>query len=325
MDKLTIERYQKDAALFIDNYKSVKPRRVYELIAAFFKNNERTLDIGCASGRDLAYLSGAGYKVEGIDPVPAFVEHCKNSLTNIPIYQDSLPKLAAIKEDNKYGNILLSAVLMHLPQELLPESVANILRITKPGGRIFISVRKPREDQLAQDQELREDDYRLFSPIQAQELISLFENLGGKLIFHEEQAESMRSGIVWYNFVFEKRQEKEIIYGLSTLLVFTEDINWAADFYQRCLGLHPIEKSETFVSFKIGSTYLNFHPNENKSPLSQGGSVGHFLVSDLKKAIAPFLENGAKIYRGPLKINSTFAICQIIDPKGHVIGFEGKF
>lgn len=322
MDKKTIERYQSSAPEFIHNYKSVKPRRVYELIATFFKTNSLTLDIGCASGRDLAYLSGSGFIVEGMDPVPAFVEHCRRNLTNVPIYNDALPHLETIQQEGKYANVLLSAVLMHIPKEQLPLSVKNILRITAEGGRIFISVRKPRPESIADID--REDDLRLYNPIDPNELIGLFKQFGGKLLFHEEQTESVRSGIVWYNFVFEKLDNKVQFINLNTLLVFTNDVQKSVSYYQKCLKLDPVELEENFGSFRIGDTFLNFHPADDKSPVSSGGSVGYFLVKNIHSAIRPFLENGARVYRGPLKINDHLSIVQVIDPFGNVIGFEGS-
>lgn len=323
MDKQTIERYQQDAPQFIDNYKSVKPRRVYELIATFFHSKKLTLDIGCGSGRDLAYLSGSGFIVEGMDPVPAFVEHCRNFLESVPIYQDALPKLETQTEENKYSNLLLCAVLMHVPKEHLTESIKNILRITTQGGRIFISIRKPRPEHS--EDLLREKDERLYNYVHPDILIQHFEQMGAQLLFHEEQTESARSGIIWDNFVFEKNKSKNKMLKLSTQLIFTKDIKASVEFYTKSLGHSPVEVEENFASFKVGNSYLNFHPADNKSPESTGGSVGYWLVEDLLKSIQPFLDNGAKIYRGPLSINEFFAICQLIDPQGHVLGFEGPY
>ena len=323
MDKQTIERYQQDAHVFIDNYKSVKPRRVYELIATFFHPKELTLDIGCASGRDLAYLSGSGFIVEGMDPVPAFVEHCRHFLEGVPIYQDALPGLESQTTDNKFSNLLLCAVLMHIPQEHLHESVFNIIRITRPGGRIFLSIRKPRPDHT--DDLIREHDERLYNYIKPKILIQLFEQLGARLKFHEEQIESARSGIIWDNFVFEKNLSDNKILKLNSQLVFTKDIKKCVEFYQSVLGYPPIEQDEFFASFQIGDSFLNVHPADEKSPTSTGGSIGYWLVEDLLNAIEPFLKKGAALYRGPLSINDYFGICQLIDPMGHVIGFEGKY
>lgn len=127
-DLKTIEQYEKNSDEFISRYSSIKPGRLYELMGTFFHRKLKTLDIGCASGRDLSYMKGSGFDVEGLDTVESFVEHCKEHLPNIKVHLDSLPHLKKIK-DNKYENILLSAILMHLPSHELIEAVVNILRV----------------------------------------------------------------------------------------------------------------------------------------------------------------------------------------------------
>lgn len=202
-DKSTLTQYDSHSNDFISRYQTIKPGRLYELMAVFFKRGGATLDIGCASGRDLAYLKGSGYQVEGLDAVASFVEHCQKYLTDIPVYYDALPELKTV-EDNKYDNVLLSAVLMHVPKEDLIRAVQNILRVTKVGGRILISIRNFRESEVIND-EGREKDGRLFTYIPADELIHLFEELGAKTMFQEDQDEGRREDVIWHNFIFEKR------------------------------------------------------------------------------------------------------------------------
>ncbi|MBK25668.1 MAG: hypothetical protein CME70_16845 [Halobacteriovorax sp.] len=196
MDQKTLQRYQEAAVEFIGKYEEIKPGRIYELIAVFFKRNKLTLDIGCASGRDLSYLKGSGFKVEGLDAVPAFVDYCKEVLSDVPVYNDSLPKLSKIESD-KYENVLLSAVFMHLPKESLVEAVENVVRITKPGGRIILSVRS------ADCETKREEDGRLFTPIDTKKFQQTFEEFGCRMMFEEDQDDE-RTDKCWHNFVFEK-------------------------------------------------------------------------------------------------------------------------
>jgi SAM-dependent methyltransferase len=196
MDQKTVERYQKAAKEFIGRYQDVKPGRIYELIAVFFKRKMLTLDVGCASGRDLSYLKGSGFQVEGLDAVQAFVDYCKEALSDVPVYHDSLPKLASIP-DNKYDNVLLSAVFMHIPKEDIVEAAENIVRITKPGGRIIISVR------TAQCEDKREEDGRLFTPIDTKKFQQTFEEFKCRMMFDEDQDPDLADKC-WHNFVFEK-------------------------------------------------------------------------------------------------------------------------
>ena len=99
MDKDTLDRYEKDGETFIQRYtESPPPQRVYDLVKTFFHGDGRTIDIGCASGRDLKFLLDQGYAVEGLDAVGKFVAHCRQASPEIPIHHDSLPELKTLAD-----------------------------------------------------------------------------------------------------------------------------------------------------------------------------------------------------------------------------------
>jgi SAM-dependent methyltransferase len=198
MDRKTLEVYSKDAKDYLKRYAELEPYRMQELMDAFFIKKAKTVDIGCASGRDLKILNQKGYDVTGVDVVPEFVAHCQSELQKLSIIEDSLPRLSKLR-DREFSNVLLCAVLMHLAGTDLIEAVSNIVRITAPKGRILLSFRPGLADKE------REDDGRLFTPIAPSKLINLFEGFGTKLLFQEETEEQTRDGLkTWYNFVFEK-------------------------------------------------------------------------------------------------------------------------
>ncbi|MBY0515394.1 MAG: methyltransferase domain-containing protein [Bacteriovoracaceae bacterium] len=199
MDPITLKAYSDNSDRLIKSYTTMKPRRLYELIATFFHRQASTLDVGCGSGRDLAFLQGSGFKIEGLDAVPEFIAHIKESTPSIPAHLDQLPKLQGMK-DNTFDNVLVSAVLMHLPASELIEAVINLLRLTKPGGRLIVSTKK-----RSMNAPERDDWGRLHTQIMAPKLTLLFEGLGAKTLFHEEQVDNMRANVSWDNFVFEKR------------------------------------------------------------------------------------------------------------------------
>ncbi len=79
-----------------------------------------------------------------------------------------------------------------------------------------------------------------------------------------------------------------------------------------------------FCSFKFGNTYFNFHPADEKSPKSKGGSVSYLHVEDFDSFVDRAKSYKMKIYRGPLEVEEIGrTICQLEDPFGNVIGVEG--
>jgi len=111
--------------------------------------------------------------------------------------------------------------------------------------------------------------------------------------------------------------------NLVTVLFFVQDIRKSKEWYSQLLGIAPIEEDSKFASFRIENHFLNFHLADNKSPVSSGGCVCYWEVTDLHRAIEKAKSLGAKVYRGPLEVSETGrTICQIKDPFGNVFGLE---
>lgn len=199
MDEKTLKAYSENAEAFLEQYTSADPYRLYELMKTFFIKGANTLDIGCASGRDMAWLLENGFPTTGLDAVARFVEHSKKRFPDQEIIEDSLPKLTRVK-DGSFNNILLSAVLMHIPKEDLEDAISNIVRVLSSRGRVLLSIRTTIDG--GKD---REEDGRLFTQIDSLELQNLFTKCGCSLLFHESMDQQTRMGLkVWQNFVFEK-------------------------------------------------------------------------------------------------------------------------
>lgn len=116
------------------------------------------------------------------------------------------------------------------------------------------------------------------------------------------------------------------IKNFATIRLSVTNIEKSRDWYKSFFGIDPVEDLEDFVSFKIGQTCFDIAAADHKSPVSTGGSVGYWLVDDLDAAVAHAIELGAKIYRGPLKVDEVRrTIVQLLDPQGNVLGFEAEY
>lgn len=249
MDERTLKAYSDNSARLIRSYETMKPRRLYELVATFFHRGARTLDVGCGSGRDLSYLQGSGFQIQGVDVVPEFIQYIRSTSPSVEVNLDGLPKLSTIR-DKEFDNVLVSGVLMHLTAADLIEASMTLLRITKPGGRIIVSTkrRSPNTDE-------RDDLGRLHTSVSATRLSLLFEGLGAKTLFHEEQIDDERPEVVWDNFVFEKR-DLSVRTGIEALQeIITKDKKTASYKLALLRALCQIARFEQNGTFSdIGST-----------------------------------------------------------------------
>nr|WP_237724421.1 glyoxalase/bleomycin resistance/dioxygenase family protein [Vibrio fluvialis] len=62
---------------------------------------------------------------------------------------------------------------------------------------------------------------------------------------------------------------------------------------------------------------------DEKVSTGKSGSVLYWRVSDFEETLAHFLSLGAKLYRGPLNIESGMVMCQVEDSFGNLIGLRG--
>ena len=140
MDSKTLQFYAENATQLTAKY-NVVTDGISDYFATAFVGKSNVLDIGCGSGRDLRSLHEMGYKTDGIDACEEFVETIKQDISgyNCVVAKDTLPELMTV-DDKKYGGVLCSAVLMHLPEEQLFDAAFSIRRILKEQGRLLLSI-----------------------------------------------------------------------------------------------------------------------------------------------------------------------------------------
>lgn len=116
-------------------------------IVALFKeaNVSRVLDLGCGSGRHTIYLAEKGFNVYGIDISDVGVKTARSWLHKAGLHAvlmtGSIVEL--LYEDNFFDGIICVKVLHHGRIESIQKAIKEMERVLKPGGVIFVTVRKP--------------------------------------------------------------------------------------------------------------------------------------------------------------------------------------
>ena len=207
-DERTLSHYQANFERYASEYLDARVSDQQRLILTYFHPSGLSLDVGCASGRDLLWLRDQGFRVEGLDAVEGFVQTCRERLPEAPIYHDQLPALPTLlgpsnrrRFESRYDNLLASATLMHLPQGEIPVAIDQLRRLLRPGGRMLISARRARPEEERQSSE-REGE-RLFTPLTTALLTKLGDAAGLATLFSEERAAD-EQGKHWVTVVFER-------------------------------------------------------------------------------------------------------------------------
>ncbi len=140
MDNQTLAAYDRAAADFADDWHAQPaPSDLHALVRRFFRPG-LTADIGCGSGREVAWLVANGYPAVGYDASEGLLAQARARYPQHAFKHAALPELAGIP-DAAFDNVLCETVIMHLAPALVAPSVARLAAILKPGGILYLSWR----------------------------------------------------------------------------------------------------------------------------------------------------------------------------------------
>jgi 2-polyprenyl-3-methyl-5-hydroxy-6-metoxy-1,4-benzoquinol methylase len=189
MDQPTIDFYNAHAAEMAQRYANAGSNTAL-FFAIAFPPGAHVLDIGSGSGCDLNELLARGFFAAGIDASEQLICEAKRRFPRLAgrITFDRLPELRTIK-DAAFDGVHCSAVLMHLPEELLFESVLNLRRILVKGGHLLIStpLTGPEVDASSRDA-----FGRLFNGVTPENFQFLFEKVGFRRINRWDADDALR-------------------------------------------------------------------------------------------------------------------------------------
>jgi len=110
---------------------------------ANLKHGDSAIEVGCGTGAllcDLARAVGASGQVIGVEPQTALAEAARQKIT-----AEGFSEIAAVKNESaEYLSVesetaaacLAQTVLIHLPEQLLQNALAEMARVVRRGGRV---------------------------------------------------------------------------------------------------------------------------------------------------------------------------------------------
>jgi SAM-dependent methyltransferase len=140
MDTRTLQAYDSQAASFAqDWHEQPPPADLHEIVRRFFGPG-MTADIGCGSGREVAWLDANGFPAVGYDPSAGLLEQARARYSRLRFHAAALPELEGIA-DASFANVLCETVIMHLAHDAIAPSVRRMMAILASGGTLYLSWR----------------------------------------------------------------------------------------------------------------------------------------------------------------------------------------
>lgn len=154
----TISFYDQHCDAFIKRTFDTDMKKLYtSFLNQLLKGSEsQILDLGCGSGRDSLYFAEQGFQVMAIDASDALICHAKQHLShpNIHWQKSSFDELVKSDIQKQFTGIWACASLLHVPFDLLPRLIDQLLAMLVEDGILYASFKLGNADRM--------DDSRLF-------------------------------------------------------------------------------------------------------------------------------------------------------------------
>lgn len=107
-------------------------------------------------------------------------------------------------------------------------------------------------------------------------------------------------------------------------MFFASDPDVVATWWASNLGDDaPVIREGEFRYFMVDGTEFGFHPaDDDRNPIGASPII-YLTVSSLEQTRSRLLQHGCTMLRGPLTIDDSRRICQMIDPFGNAFGLDG--
>jgi 2-polyprenyl-3-methyl-5-hydroxy-6-metoxy-1,4-benzoquinol methylase len=185
LDRQTLAAYDNDAAAFaIDWHEQPAPHDLHRIIKRFFIAGGETCDIGCGSGREVAWLNANGYPASGFDASQGLLAEARARYPQFDFAYAELPDLPRLAA-NTYDNVLCETVIMHLERAQIARSVRRMLDIVQPRGIVYLSWR------VIRDADQRDKHGRLYAAFDASLVLG---ELSATTMLLQEEVVSASSG-----------------------------------------------------------------------------------------------------------------------------------
>lgn len=176
--KKTVETYNKFAKIYADRYHSKVLQYQLNIFVSML-SGKKILDVGCGSGRDVAYFLEEGLEPLGIDISDGLLEEAKKRVPKGNFMKMDMLSLKFDKES--FDGIVALDSFLHIPKAEGKKVLANFFKILKPNGPLYLCVKEGEGESFIERKE-HDNNQRFFAFYKQVELEELLKSIGFKIV-----------------------------------------------------------------------------------------------------------------------------------------------
>jgi len=166
-------------------------------------SNDLVLEVGCGNGKNMLYRKDLN--MHGIDFTDSLIEICKSKNLNVT----NANCLSIPFKDNTFDSVISIAVIHHLDShERRTKAISEILRVTKPNGKVIIQVWAFKQPEKSKRQ---------------------FEKKGDNIVLWKKKDNEQ---VQRYYYIFDDDELKNIVeeLGIKEYKYYYDFGNWVIEF-----------------------------------------------------------------------------------------------
>ncbi len=112
---------------------------------------------------------------------------------------------------------------------------------------------------------------------------------------------------------------------IAAVMIHVPDPEQALAWYEKAFPTAKRQKADNiaFEFLVLGNVQIEVVQADEKVSSGPSGTVVYWWVENLAGAVAHLESIGARLYRGPMRIEREVSMCQVQDPWNNCIGLRG--
>jgi len=203
-DRRTADFYSTQAHELVKKYSLAQPEYLDAIARLLNGPGATVLDVGCGTGRDIAWLLDRGFETYGIDASRARLDQ---AIAYSRVHESRVARGALCEAQASWHttyDAVLGAAAQHLPDGQMAGALSRCHALVSPGGYLVISV----PTRYETDADSRDKYGRVMHVRPASEHSSVLEGLGMLQVESYETEDGLgRSEISWKTVIFRRPSE----------------------------------------------------------------------------------------------------------------------